>query len=382
MGMLDDIRIIDFTHVYFGPFSTMIMADMGADVIKIEPPWGEMTRLSPPYYGGVSSTFHYLDRNKKGVALNLKDPKALDIVKELIKQSDVVIENFKRGTMDKLGLGYEEVKKFNPKIIYASLSGFGLDGPYKDRPSFAPIAGSYSGWYRLTGDLVDPKGPPVRPAEWHGDLDPGLWAVIGILGALRHRDKTGEGQLIDVSQLDVMMAMSGVAITGYTLSGKLPYERQADRLPGPQTFGMFKAIDGYVYIAADPQMHQKLMLAMGVQDLGENSEVMDAWVKDKTVDQIVKILEDYVPVAPIQNIDKAIEDPQVKFRGTMTEVDHKLAGKVKMPGFPLKMEKTPGTIKMAAPVLGEHTKQVLKELLGYSDEDIENLRKSGTVVIG
>src|SRR4030042_525291 len=222
MGMLDDIRIIDFTHVYFGTYSTMILADMGADVIKIEPPWGEMTRLSPPHFGGVSSTFHYLDRNKKSVALNLKDPKALEIVKELIKQSDVVIENFKRGTMDKLGLGYKDVKKLNPRIIYASLSGFGLDGPYADRPSFAPIAGSYCGWYRLTGDILDPKGPPIRPAEWHGDLDPGLFAVIGVLGALRHRDKTGEGQLVDVSQLDVMMAQTGVAITGYTLSGKLP----------------------------------------------------------------------------------------------------------------------------------------------------------------
>jgi len=381
MGMLDDIRIVDFTHVYFGPYSTMIMADMGADVIKIEPPWGEMTRLSPPHFGGVSSTFHYLDRNKKGVALNLKDPKALEIVKELIKQSDVVIENFKRGTMEKLGLGYEDVKKLNPKIIYASLSGFGLDGPYKDRPSFAPIAGSYCGWYRLTGDVLDPKGPPIRPAEWHGDLDPGLFAVIGVLGALRHRDKTGEGQLIDVSQLDVMMAQTGVAITGYTLSGKLPWERQADRLPGPQTFGMFKAKDGYVYVAADPQMHQKLMAAMGVEDLGEGAEVLEGWVKDKTVDEVVEALKDAVPVAPVQNIDKAIEDPQVKHRGTMIEVEHSKAGRVRMPGFPLKMEKTPGVIKMPAPLLGEHTVQVLKELLGYSDEKIEGLRKSGTIVV-
>jgi len=379
--MLDDIRIIDFTHVYFGPYSTMIMADMGADVIKIEPPWGEMTRLSPPHYGGVSSTFHYLDRNKRGVALNLKDPKALEIVKELIKQSDVVIENFKRGTMDKLGLGYKDVKKLNPKIIYACLSGFGLDGPYADRPSFAPIAGSYCGWYRLTGDIVDPKGPPIRPAEWHGDLDPGLFAVIGVLGALRHRDKTGEGQLIDVSQLDVMMAQTGVAITGYTLSGKLPWERQADRLPGPQTFGMFKAMNGHVYVAADPQMHQKLMAAMGVDDLGEGSEVLSGWVGTRTVEEVVEALKDAVPVAPVQNIDKSVDDPQVSHRGTMIEVEHSKAGKVRMPGFPLKMEKTPGVIRMPAPLLGEHTAQVLKELLGYSDEKIEELRKSGTVVL-
>ncbi len=380
MGMLDDVRILDFTHVYFGPYATMIMADMGADVIKIEPPWGEMMRMAPPFYGGVSGVFHYLDRNKRGLSINMKDPKALEIVKELVKHSDVVIENFKRGTMDKLGLSYEQVKKINPKIIYASLSGFGLDGPYKDRPSFAPIAGSFSGWYRLTGDIVDPNGPPIRPAEWHGDLDPGLWAVIGVLGALRHRDKTGEGQLLDVAQLDVMIAQSGVAITGYTLSGKLPHERKEMR-PGPNTFGMFKALDGYVYIAAETQMHPKLMAAMGVEDLGEGSVVIDNWVKDKTVQKIVETLKDHVPVAPVQNIDKAIEDPQVKSRGTIVEVDHKTAGKVRMPGFPLKFEKTPGIIKMGAPLLGEHTAQVLKEILGYNDLQIEELAKAGTIVL-
>jgi CoA:oxalate CoA-transferase len=382
MGMLDDIRILDFTHVYFGPYATMIMADMGADVIKIEPPWGEMTRLSPPHYGGVSSTFHYLDRNKRGVSLNLKDPKAVEIVKELTKDCDIVIENFKRGTMDKLGLGYEEMKKVNPKIIYACLSGFGLDGPYSDYPSFAPIAGSYSGWYKLTGDIVDPEGPPIRPAEWHGDLDPALFSVIAILGALRHRDKTGEGQLIDVSQLDVMLAQSGVSITGYTLSGKLPYERQADRLPGPQTFGMFKAKDDYVYIAADPQMHERLKMGMGVEDLGEESEVMDEWVKDKTVKEIVDTLNAVsVPVAPVLHIDEAIEDPHVKYRRIIIEVEHSRAGKIRMPGFPIKMEKTPGVINMAAPLLGEHTAQVLKEILGYSDEKIDRLRKTGTVIL-
>jgi CoA:oxalate CoA-transferase len=382
MGMLDDIKILDFTHVYFGPYATMIMADMGADVIKIEPPWGEMTRLAPPHFGGVSSTFHYLDRNKKGVSLNLKDPKAVEIVKELAKDCDVVIENFKRGTMDKLGLGYEEIKKVNPKIIYASLSGFGLDGPYSELPSFAPIAGSYSGWYRLTGDIADPEGPPLRPAEWHGDLDPGLFSVIAVLGALRHRDKTGEGQLIDVSQLDVMLAQNGVSITGYTLSGKLPHERQADRLPGPQTFGMFKAKDGYVYIAADPQMHQRLMMGMGVEDLGEGSEVLENWVNEKTVKEIIETLNGVsVPVAPVQHIDAALEDPHVKYRGTIIEVEHKTAGKVRMPGFPVKMEKTPGVIKMAAPMLGEHTAQVLKEMLGYTDEQIDELRKTGTIIL-
>ncbi len=381
MGMLDDIRVLDFSHVYFGPYSTMIMADMGADVIKIEPPWGEIARLYPPHFGGVSSVFHYLDRNKKGVSLNLKDPRAKDIIFELLKQCDVVVENFKRGTMDKLGLGYDDLKKIKPDIIYASLSGFGLDGPYKDRPSFAPIAGAYSGWYRITGDNVDPEGPPIVPAAWHGDLDPGLWAVVGILGAIRHRDKTGEGQLVDVSQLDCMLAQTGVQITGYTLSGKLPWESSLDRIMGPSTFGVFQATDGYVYVAADPNMHQRLMMAMGVDDLGTGRTVLENWVQDKKVSEVVDALVAVsVPVAPILQIDEAIEDPHVKARGAIVEVEHKTAGKVRMPGFPLKMSATPGTIRLAAPLLGEHSAEVLKEMLGYTNEQIQELRKAGVVV--
>ncbi len=381
MGMLDDIRVLDFSHVYFGPYSTMVMADMGADVIKIEPPWGEIARLYPPHFGGVSSVFHYLDRNKKGVSLNLKDQRAKDIIYELVKQCDVVVENFKRGTMDKLGLGYDDLKKIKPDIIYASLSGFGLDGPYRDRPSFAPIAGAYSGWYRLTGDNVDPEGPPIVPAAWHGDLDPGLWAVVGILGAIRHRDKTGEGQLVDVSQLDCMLAQTGVQITGYTLSGKLPWERSLDRIMGPSTFGVFQATDGYVYVAADPNMHQRLMAAMGVDDLGTGRAVLENWVREKKVDEVIDALvAASVPVAPILQIDEAIEDPHVKARGTIVEVEHKTAGKVRMPGFPLKMSATPGKIRMAAPLLGEHTAEVLKEMLGYTDEQIQELRKAGAIV--
>jgi CoA:oxalate CoA-transferase len=379
--MLDDIRVLDFSHVYFGPFSTMILGDMGAEIIKIEPPWGELARLYPPHVGGISSAFHYLDRNKKSISLNLKDSKAIEIVFELVKKCDIVVENFKRGTMEKLGIGYEDIKKIKPDIIYAGLSGFGFDGPYSDRPSFAPIASSYSGWYRLSGDNIDIKGPPVVTASWHGDLDPGLWAVIGIIGAIRHRDKTGEGQLIDVSQLDCMIAQTGVEITGYTLSGELPWERSIEKVMGPTTFGIFKALDDYVYIAADPHMHQGLMMAIGVDDLGEGRTVLENWVKNKTVDEVIEAVVPYnIPVAPILQIDKTMEDPQVIARQIMVEVEHKTAGMVKMPGFPIKMSKTPGEIRYTAPLLGEHTIEILKELLNYTDNQIQGLRKSGTVV--
>lgn len=380
MGMLDDIKILDFTHVYFGPYSTMVMADMGAEVIKIEPPWGEMTRMSAETYGGISSEYHSLNRNKKSLALNMKDPKAFEIIKELVKQSDIIIENFKRGTLDKLGLSYVEAKKLNPKIIYASLSGFGLTGPYKERTSYAPIAESYSGWTRMTADNIEPGSKPIIPAAYHGDLDPGLYAVIACLGAIHYREKTGEGQLIDVSQLDVMLTQNCVQIAGYTLGGKLPHE--LERMPGPRTWGNFMCEDDWVFIAADPQMHSRLMMAMGVDDLGTGSEVLENWLKDKNVDEVVNIVAAAgVPVAKVPTIACAIEDPHVKARGTIIELDHKTAGKIRLAGFPVKMEKTPAEYRIGAPSLGEHSVEILKEKLGYSDEKIEELRKSGTVVI-
>ncbi|MBT6604528.1 CoA transferase [Candidatus Bathyarchaeota archaeon] len=382
MGMLDDIKILDFTHVYFGPMATMIMADMGAEVIKIEPPWGEMVRMSADLYGGLSSTFHYLDRNKKDVALNMKDPRALEIIKKLVAECDIIVENFKRGTLDKLGLSYEEAKKINPKVIYASLSGFGLDGPYSSRTSYAPIAESYSGWTKLTADNIEADSKPIVPASYHGDLDPALYAVISILGALRHADKTGKGQLIDVSQLDVMLALNGVQITGFTLSGQLPHVRQANRMPGPRTWGNFMCKDGWVYLAADPQMHGRLMKAMEVDDLGEGSEVLENWLNDLTVQEVVdKVGSVGVPVAHVYNIAEAIEDPHVKARGSIIEYDHPTAGPVRMPGFPVKLSETPATYRLPAPQLGEHTKEVLSEMLGYSDEEIEELRKAGAITL-
>ena len=378
MGMLDDIRILDFSHVYYGPFSTMILADMGAEVIKIEPPWGEVARFYAPLFGGMSTVFLYLDRNKKGMTLNLKHPKAVEIALRLAEKSDVVVENFKRGTMEKLGLGYEDIRKAKPDIIYASLSGFGLTGPYTQRLSYAPMAGAYCGWYRLTGDIINPEGAPIRPADWHGDLDPGLWAVIAILGAIRHRDRTGEGQLVDVSQLDCMIAQTGVSITRYTMSGELPWQARKKYM-GLSTFGMFKAEDGWVYIAADPHMRERLMHAMGVETL-ETTEELKEWVAPRKVDDIVENLAAAsVPVAPVLQIDQTLEDPHVKARGIITTTEHPTAGTVRSPGFPVKLGKSPASIRMPAPQLGEHNEEVLTQVLGYSKEEVEELRKEGVI---
>lgn len=380
-GMLEGVRILDFGHVFFGPYSTMILADMGAEVLKVEPPWGEINRLGTNLFGGASASFHYLNRNKKGLALNLKDPKALEIIKELAKKSDVIVENFKRGTMDKLGLSYEQIKAVKPDIIYASLSGFGLYGPFSERTSFAPIGESESGWHRLSGDNIDPNGPPVVPAEYHGDLDPGLFATIAILGALRHRDRTGEGQLLDVAQLDVMIAQCGVSIASYSLSGKLPWVTRQER-KGIGAWGFFKSKDDkHIYVAADQNMDGRVMKAIGVDEIEEGSDVFKKWVEGQIAADAINILAaNAVPCAPVNHIPDMFEDPQVIARNTVVELEHKLAGKFKVPQHPVKYSKTPPEIKSPAPLLGEHNDEVLKGLLGYDDAKLAELRAAGIIV--
>ena len=375
--LLKGVRILDLTHVYFGPYTTMILGSMGAEVIKVEPPWGEMARFYPPLVNRESSPFMFLNRNKMGMTVNLKSEKGKKIFFQLLAKSDVVIENFKRGTMDRLGLGYEEMKKVKPNIIYAALSGFGLDGPYRDRPSFAPVASAMSGWMRITGDLIDPEGPPIRPAEWHGDLDPALWAVISILGALRHREHTGEGQIVDVSQLDCMFMHTGVPISNYLVNGKLPWEIWRERPTIAILFGNFKASDGYVYIAAEGSQVDRLKKVVG-HDL-ETHEDLARWVSNKTVHFVVDTLSGAnIPVAPIYQIDAAIEDPQIKARGMIIEFEHPKAGRVRQPNFPVKFSKTPVFIK-PAPLLGQHNDDILRDLLGYSDEEIALLRQEQVI---
>ena len=373
--ILEGVRVLDLSHVYFGPYTTMILADLGAEVIKVEPPWGEIGRKYPPLFGGISYVFLYFNRNKKGATIDLKSEKGREIFFKLLEKSDVVVENFKPGTMERLGLSYEAMREVNPGIIYASLSGFGLTGPYSKRPSFASIASAMSGWMRLTADGMDPEAPPIRPAEWHGDLDPALFAVIGILGALRHRDRTGEGQLVDVAQLDCMVAQCGVSVTGYLMSGMLPWEMR-EKYMGLRFIGAFKALDGYVYIHTSPAMDERLKRGMGVEEL-ERKEELGSWVEQRTVQEVVDALvEADVPVAPCYNINQVVEDPQVQARGMIVSMEHPTAGTVREPRFPIKFSKTPARIVRPAPLLGQHNEEILTEL-GYTAEEISEMRREG-----
>jgi len=381
--ILEGVRILDLTHVYYGPYSTMLLADMGAEVIKIEPPWGDETRFYPPLYGGMSAVYLFFNRNKKGMTVNLRHPKGKEIFFKLLKDSDVVIENYKPGTMERMGLGYEELKKVKPDIIYATLSGFGQTGPYSSRPSFAPIAEAMSGWMVLNGLAVDPKGPPITASNWHGDLDPGLFAAIAVLGALLHHARTGEGQMVDVAQYDCMITQTGVSIISYLMRTRegeqpRPSQQRVDRAV-LSTFGLFKASDGYVYIAADPPMKDRLLKGMGVDKL-EKTEELREWVAKKTVKEVVAALAAAdVPVGPVYEVSQTVEDPQTKARSMIVTLQHPTAGVVRTPGFPIKFEKTPGEVLTPAPTLGQHNEEILSTVLGYRKEEIEALRKDGVI---
>lgn len=358
----------------------MMLADMGAEVIRIEPPWGSVDRMADAYLvGGSSYTFHQLNLNKKGLTLNLKTEEGLNIFKELVPNADIVVQNFRPGTMERLGIGYAVLKELNPKIIYAALSGFGQTGPYTARPSFAPIAEAMSGHSRLTGDEVDVNGPPIEMAQAVGDLAPGLFAAMSIIAAVRHRDRKGVGQMIDIAQLDCMTSLN-MAITGYNLSSMLLHEIK-DKYPMGRGFGgLFKASDGgYIRLAIfSPRLIDDLRDHMKVEEVTE--ELIKEKVSKMTRNEAVKyFLEARVPVAPVYNVDDVVKDEHLIKRNMFTTVIHKNAGEIKVVNFPVKFSETPAMVKNAAPIIGQHNQEILQEVLGYSDEKIQSLKKANAI---
>jgi len=380
LKILEDIRVLDLTQFWFGPFCTMMLADLGADVIRVEPPWGSVDRVADAaLFGGVSYTFHHLNLSKRGVTLNLKDPEGLGVFKELVKVSDVVIQNFRPGTMERLGLEYDTLRELNPNVIYAALSGFGQTGPYAQRPSFAPIAEALSGHSRLTGDGVDPDGPPIEMAQAYGDLGPALFAAMSVVAAIRHRDRTGEGQMIDVAQLDCMAALN-TALTGYNLSGLLLWQLREKYPLGRGFGGLFKARDGgWLRLASfSPRLIDGLREYLGVDEV--TVELLEERIAGMSRDEAVRFLLDAkVPVAPVYNVDEVVVDPQLNERGMFVDVEHPNAGRVRVVNFPVKFSETPAEIRSAAPVLGQDNVDVLTELLGYDKGRISALRAAGVI---
>jgi CoA:oxalate CoA-transferase len=380
--ILEDTRILDFTHVWFGPYCTMTLAELGAEVITVEPPWGNIGRLGPgEMFKGTSSTFYALNMNKKDVAIDMKQPEGIALVKDLVKKSDVVVQNFATGAMERLGLGYEELKKLKPDIIYAALSGFGQTGPYRSYASYAAVAEAFSGHTYATGKNYDVNGPPISMAGALGDLGPAIYAAFAVVAALRHRDRTGEGQMIDVSQIDAMVAFNCCETVAYDLFKESPITRRKNRPQNPDhLWGIVPVKDGWIQIAGErPKAIDALKQELGVETvtLDMMKQKLGPMTRKEAFDWLVGF---GVPAAPIYEAYEGLEDPQLKARNSFVEVDHPVAGRYKVPNFPVKFSVTPGEVTSAAPVLGQHTEEVLKKLLKKTPQEIEALEKTGTIV--
>ncbi|EIW19695.1 formyl-CoA transferase [Pelosinus fermentans] len=391
-GALAGVKVLDLTRVLAGPFATMMLADMGAEVIKIEVPGsGDDSRQFGPFINGESSYYMNLNRNKKGVTLNLKG-RGKEIFLEMVKKADIVVENYRPGTMEKLGLGYEELKKVNPKIVYGAVSGFGHYGPYKDRAGYDIIGQAMSGLMSTTGW---PGGEPTRTGTAMSDILAGLSVAIGLLAALRHRDVTGYGQKVDVSLVDATVASMEIINQIYLVEGRLP-QRIGNRYESTYPYDSFKANDGSLVIgAANDKLWQKLCVIMGQPELGEKAEfdtnwkrvqrheevkvLVEAWTITKPVKEIVDaLLAVGIPAAPINNIEQVVNDPHIAgAREMFVEVDHPKAGKMKITGSHIKLSDTKPCIKTPAPLLGQHNEEVYKDFLGLSADEIAAMKKDG-----
>jgi CoA:oxalate CoA-transferase len=390
---LKGLRVLDLTRVLAGPYASMVLADLGAEVIKIEnPDGGDDSRGYGPFLNGESVYFMSINRNKKSLSLNLKTQQGKEIFLRLVKEADIVLENFRPGTMEKLGLGYEELEKVNPGIIYAASSGFGHTGPYSQKAAYDLIVQGMGGIMSLTGFQ---DGPPTRVGASIGDITSGLFTVIGILAALHKRKETGQGQKVDVAMLDCQVAILENAIARFAVQGESP-KPTGNRHPSITPFAVLKASDGYLVVAAgNDQLWKKWCCAVGRQELAEDSRfatnanrtdnwevlepIMSEVIAERTVEEWLLLFEEAgVPSGPINDVAKVVEHPQIIVREMVVYQEHPVAGRFLMPGIPIKLSKTPGSIETPAPSLGEHSDMILKQL-GFTDRQIQAWRQQGVL---
>jgi crotonobetainyl-CoA:carnitine CoA-transferase CaiB-like acyl-CoA transferase len=394
-GALKGLRVVDMTRVLAGPYCSMLLADMGAEVIKVEGPGkGDDARDYPPFLGGISAYFANLNRNKQSIVLDLKDRDARRILIDLLIKSDVLLENFKPGTMDKLGLGYDTIRGFNPRIIYASISGFGQYGPYKDRPGYDIIGQAMGGLMSVSGW---PDSPPTRTGTAMADIVAGLNACIGVLAALKGRERTGFGERIDVALVDSMVSAMETVIQIYLVEGRIP-QRVGNRYEFIAPYDSFKAKDGWIVIGVGGQeVWKRFCRVIGQEALIEDpefltnkdrvknvvrlEEIVTEWTSGRKIDDIVSLLmEASVPCSPILNVEQICKDEHIaKAREMIVEIDHPLGGKMNVVSCPIKFTNMKPTIRSAAPRHGEHTEQVLTHILGISKEECARLKSNGAL---
>jgi crotonobetainyl-CoA:carnitine CoA-transferase CaiB-like acyl-CoA transferase len=392
---LEGVKVLDLTRALSGPFCTMILGDLGADVIKVEPIDGDMMRQWGPFDRTESVYYLTGNRNKRAIAIDFRSAEGIELIKEFAKECDVVVENFKPGSMDAMGLNYEKLAEINPRLIYMSITGFGRDGPNSDQPGFDQIAQGYSGLMSVTGS---PESGPLRVGVAIGDQTTGMWAAIGVLSALAQREKTGVGHRIDTSLMASLVGLLSVQGQRYLSLGETP-GLAGNNHPVVSPCGVFQTKDGPLNIAANtPNMWITLCNILDLNELVADERFIDNASRAVNRDELKQLIEKQlstfdrqhwthlfnksgVPAGPINNLAEVFSDAQVLHCQLVEEVNHPVLGTLKLVGSPIQFDLNKGSsIKRAPPLLGEHTSEILEEF-GWSHQEIDNLNKRGVVKI-
>jgi len=388
-GALEDVRVLDLGHVLAAPVAAMILGDLGAEVIHVESPAGDDARQFGPFCGDQSGYFASVNRNKESVVVDLKQEAGKQVLRDLVRVSDVILENFRPGTMAKLGFSYEALCEINPQIIYASISGFGHDAlpEYASKPAYDMVAQAFSGLMSITGM---PDGPPVRVGTSVGDITAGHQCTIAILAALWHRERTGRGQRIDMSMVDGLVYVLENALVRYTLAGQVP-RPLGTRHPAITPFQAFATADGWIVVAiGNDVLWRKLCQAIELPELATDSRFGTNALRTENYDLLCPILEQafvgyntdewsrvmetyQLPYSPIHTIDEIVDDPNIRYRGMIASVEQPGMGQIEIAGSPFRLSETPASVRAPAPLLGEHTTQVLRDVLGYDERRIQSL---------
>ena len=400
-GALDGITVIDLSRVLAGPYATMLLGDMGARVIKVElPRRGDDTRhWGPPFTAnGESAYFLCANRNKKSITLDLKHPTGNAIARQMIQRADIVVENFRVGGMASLGLGYDELRAINPGLIYCSITGYGQTGPYKDRAGYDAVIEAEGGIMSITGPGRDETGAgqPYKVGVAIVDITAGLNAVVAILAALHHRTATGLGQAIDIALLDTQVSWLANIASGYLVSGETP-ARYGNAHASIVPYQTFRTADGWMTVAVgNDSQFQKLCALLHHAEWAEDARfitnqarvhhraelipLLEAEFAEDTVSSWATLLRKHgIPVGPVNDIPTALADPQVQARDMLQYIEHPTTGKIPLVGPVPKFSATPAAIHSPPPLLGEHTSTILRDWLGYSDEQIQQFAESGVI---